>query len=288
VLAEQEDGGGGGGGSPHGSQRSDGSRSRSGSVGRSGSQQSPSQASESASYHTPPPMTPDNRGPNSSLDELALADRLETLLYTTESQAGALLREMDAIRMERELDRERMRDKTSRLNTMVEKFNAMTKKNKKLVRTLHNRRAPLPSMLQILTSQNLLQYERLFAKKKINSAMLLSMDDSDLWSTVSMKRGHRRKLLNAMKKFLIGPRMPTLPTPIPTPLPSAPSTVRLDDEDGGVGGGGGEGGVDGDGESKNSDDSSIGATSEDSEGESDLDDMGSESEEEHIVDMDGA
>jgi hypothetical protein len=192
---------------------------------------------------------------------------------------------MDAIRMERELDRERMRDKTSRLNAMVEKFNAMTKKNKKLVRTLHNRRAPLPSLSQILTSQNLIQYERLFAKKKINSAMLLSMDDNDLWTTVSMKRGHRRKLLNAMKKFLVGPKMPTLPTPAPTPLPSAPSTVRLDDEEEGGGGGG-----DLNDDSKLGDDSSIGASTDgdDSEGESDLEDMGSESEEEHIVDMNGA
>ena len=257
---------------------------------RSGNQNQPqppaSEASE-PSYREPPPFTPDVRGAQSSLDELALSNRLENLLYSTESQAGALLREMDAIRMEREHDRERMRDKTVRLNTMIEKFNSINKKNKKLVRTLHNRQAPLPTVAQILSSQRLSQYERLFAKKKINAATLLSMDDNDLWTTVSMKRGHRRKLLNALKKYLVGPKMPKLPTPAPTPVPSEPSTVRLpEDEEENYE----QGGVDGD-ESKISD-TSGGSDDDDSGSEvnsdpSEDDGMGSESEDEHVVDMEG-
>ena len=98
-----------------------------------------------------------------------------------------------------------------------------------------------------------------------------------------MKRGHRRKLLKALKKYLVGPRMPTLPTPAPTPIPSEPSTVRLPYEDEGI-----------NLESKNGSDDSGGGSDDsnrsggsDSEGESDLDNMGSESEEEHIVDMEG-
>jgi hypothetical protein len=244
-------------------------------------QKAPSVAS-APSYHTPP-FTPDNRGPQSSLDELALSNRLENLLYSTESQAGALLREMDAIRMEREMDRERMRNKTVRLNKMIQKYNAMSKKNKKLVRTLHNRSAPLPSVSQILMSQRLTQYERLFAKKKINSAMLLSMNDNDLWQTVSMKRGHRRKLIKALKKYLVGPKMPTLPTPAPTPIPSEPSTVRVLDEDEGLALESQQGSDHSSNESGS--DSNDGS---DSEGPSDVDDLGSESEtEEHVVDMEG-
>jgi hypothetical protein len=272
-----------------GSQRSVGNRGSPNGVLQNGvqanedkdSQQAPSEMSE-PSYLTPP-FTPDDRGPQSSLKELALSNRLENLLYSTESQAGALLREMDAIRMEREMDRERMRNKTVRLNTMITKYNAISKKNKKLVRTLHNRGAPLPSVSQILHSQRLTQYERAFAKKKINSAMLLNMNDDELWLAVSMKRGHRRKLLKALKKYLVGPRMPTLPTPAPTPIPSEPSTVRLPYEDEGI-----------NLESKNGSDDSGGGSDDsnrsggsDSEGESDLDNMGSESEEEHIVDMEG-
>ena len=251
----------------------------------SGSQRTESEAS-GPSYHEPVPFTPDQRNAQSSLDELALAGRLENLLYSTESQSGALLREMDAIRMEREHDRERMREKTIRLNTMIHKYNATNKKNKKLVRTLHNRTAPLPSISQILMSQRLTQYERLFQKKKINSAMLLSMDDNDLWSSVSMKRGHRRKLLKSLKKYLVGPKMPKLPTPAPTPVPSEPSTYRAPEDDDDY-----QNDIDGEGGSKaNSDEDSSGGSSGDSDGNSDdpsdLDDM-SESEDEHVVDMEG-
>ena len=114
-----------------GSQRSVGNRGSPNGVLQNGvqanedkdSQQAPSEMSE-PSYLTPP-FTPDDRGPQSSLKELALSNRLENLLYSTESQAGALLREMDAIRMEREMDRERMRNKTVRLNTMITKYNAI-------------------------------------------------------------------------------------------------------------------------------------------------------------------
>ena len=136
-------------------------------------------------------------------------------------------------------------------------------------------------------SQRLSQYERLFAKKKINTAMLLSMNDNDLWIAVSMKRGHRRKLLKALKKYLVGPKMPTLPTPAPTPIPSEPSTARMSEEEEEENpDGDGRSNIDGDsgGESGGSDSNGD----SDSEGESDLDDMGSESEtEEHIVDMEG-
>ena len=135
-------------------------------------------------------------------------------------------------------------------------------------------------------SQRLTQYERLFQKKKINSAMLLSMDDNDLWSSVSMKRGHRRKLLKSLKKYLVGPKMPKLPTPAPTPVPSEPSTYRAPEDDDDY-----QNDIDGEGGSKaNSDEDSSGGSSGNSDGNSDdpsdLDDM-SESEDEHVVDMEG-
>ena len=167
--------------------------------------------------------------PFAPVQVLNLPTRLENLLYNTEAQAGALLREMDAIREDREKDRATIRDKARRVNELVEKTNALDKKNRKLLRTLHNRSAPLPTVAQILQAQNLSQYERGFAKKKIHSAMLIAMNDNDLWQAVGMKRGHRRRLMAAVKKFLVGPKMPALPTPLPTPAPSVPSTARYSD-----------------------------------------------------------
>merc|ERR1712100_12908 len=119
--------------------------------------------------------------PFAPVQVLDLPNRLENLLYSTEAQAGALPREMDAIREDRERDRALLRERTKRVNDLVEKTNKLGKQNKKLVRTLHNRSTPLPTIAQILSAQNLSQYERLFAKKKINSAKLISMDDDELW-----------------------------------------------------------------------------------------------------------
>jgi hypothetical protein len=170
------------------------------------------------------------RDPNSPVHVLNLPGRLENLLYTTEAQAGALLREMDAIRTEREHDRAKLREKTARLNSLSKKHAELEKKNARLTRTLHNRTAPLPTVEQILKSQRLEQYTRTFAKHKISSAQLIQLTDYEL-TRMNVRRGHRRRLMSAVKRFLVGPRMPTLPTPAPTPAPSIASVRQPSSDD---------------------------------------------------------
>ena len=151
--------------------------------------------------------------------------RLEKLLSHTETQAGALLRELDKINVSQVQQDKALRHKKAKINNLTSTIRNMRKGRVRYQTVAYH---SLPQLPEILSSLRLLNYERTFAKKKMTTAKLIGLTDEEL-QALGMKRGHRRRL-QVYLQSIIGDKPPMLPTPEPSVVSAEERVSDADSE----------------------------------------------------------